>query len=225
MLRPVDLYVDTRDRFLALVADVPAALRIPATPEWDVRLLVAHLVGLNQDLVDGNVADYAGAAWTDAQVASRADVPLPDLLVEWDTVLPRFLEVLDDPVAHGLEEYLGLSPVVDLVSHDLDLREAAGREVVVVPAAWALVGPRRQLFLDLQVQEAGLPALRVVTPEGDDWVVGAGEPSGQVCAARLDLWRSLEGRRSQAVVRSFEWTVDPGPYLPVWPASAFDWPA
>jgi uncharacterized protein (TIGR03083 family) len=218
------VYQGTRERFLALVAEVPPSLQIPATPEWDVRMLVAHLVGLNQDLVDGNVADYAGAAWTDAQVASRAEVPLQDLLAEWDVVLPAFLEVLADPVAHGLEEYLELSPVVDPVSHDLDLREAAGREVVVDPEVWALIGPRRQLFLDLQVQGAGLPALRVVTPEGDDWIVGAGEPAGQVRAHRLEMWRSLEGRRTQDAVRSFEWTVDPGPYLPVWPASAFDWP-
>ena len=225
MDRPVDLYVRTREQLLSLVAEVPATLRIPATPEWDVRMLVAHLVGLNQDLVAGNVDEYAGPDWTAAQVAARDGVPLPDLLAEWDAVLPEFLEVLGDPVAHGLDEYLGISPVVDLVSHDLDLREAAGREVQVDPDVWALIGPRRQFLLDLQVQEAGLPAVEVMTPEGDEWVVGAGAPVGKVTAPRWDLWRSLEGRRSRAQVRSFGWTVDPEPYLPVWPASAFDWPA
>ena len=225
MARPVELYVATRDRFLELVDQVDPALGLPATPDWDVRQLVAHLVGLNQDLVDGNVEDYAGAEWTAAQVESRAGVPLPDLVAEWDAVLPAFLEVLADPVGHGLEDYLGISPVVDLVSHDLDLREAAAVDVVVPPDVWDVIGPRRQFLLDLQVQDAGLPALQLVTPEGDDWVVGSGDPVGLVRTGRLDLWRSLEGRRTRVQVRSFDWSVDPEPYLPVWPASAFDWPA
>ena len=224
MTRPVDLYVTTRGRFLDLVGQVDPGLRVRATPAWDVRDLVAHLVGLNQDLVAGNVEEYAGEQWTAAQVGSRAGVPLPDLVAEWDAVLPDFLEVLADPVGHGMEDYLGLSPVVDLVSHHLDLCETVGHEVVVDPEVWSVLGPRRQFLLDLQVQVAGLPALRVRTPDGDDWVVGSGDPAGEVTAGRLGLWRSLEGRRTRDQVRAFDWSVDPEPYLPVWPASVFRWP-
>ena len=60
MPRPVELYAGTRARFLELVVQVDPVLHLPATPDWDVRDLVAHLVGLNQDLVAGNVGEYAG---------------------------------------------------------------------------------------------------------------------------------------------------------------------
>ena len=224
MVRPVDVYLAARSDLVPLIADLDPSMAVPATPAWSVHDVLAHLVGLCHDLVDGNVADYAGPEWTAAQVATWRDRPVATLLDDWTSVLPSFLAAVDDPTAHGLEEYLGIAPVVDLVSHTFDVRDAAGCPAPADLPAWELIGPRREFLLSVQVATARLPALSVHTPEGDEWVVGDGAPVGAVTAPRSDLWRSLEGRRTRAAVRAFDWTVDPEPYLPVWPGRTFRWP-
>jgi hypothetical protein len=44
-----------------------------------------------------------------------------------------------------------------------------------------------------------------------------------VVAPRYELWRSLEGRRTRDQVRTFEWSVDPEPYLDCWLGPVFRW--
>ena len=77
-------------------------------------------------------------------------------------------------------------------------------------------------------EELGLPPIRIATPEGDDWVVGAPdggvEPVGEVRLSRQELWRSTTGRRPRAAVRAYAWTVDPEPYLPAWAGGTFKYP-
>lgn len=50
---PADLYDDTRRRVIATVATLDPALAVPACPGWDVRAVVAHLVGLAVDVTTG----------------------------------------------------------------------------------------------------------------------------------------------------------------------------
>jgi hypothetical protein len=49
-------------------------------------------------------------------------------------------------------------------------------------------------------------------------VAGEGEPAGTLSGDRLDLFRSLVGRRSPAQIAALSWTCDPQPWLP-----AFIW--
>ena len=43
---------------------------IPATPEWTVHDLVAHLGGITADIVSGNLDGVGTDTWTAAQVAT-----------------------------------------------------------------------------------------------------------------------------------------------------------
>jgi hypothetical protein len=39
--------------------------------------------------------------------------------------------------------------------------------------------------------------------------------AGSVATTRFELFRAATGRRSEAQIRGFEWSVDPEPYLPI----------
>lgn len=49
-----------------------AELAVPACPDWTIRQTLAHLTGVAQDVVAGNMADKAGGSWTRAQLVSWA---------------------------------------------------------------------------------------------------------------------------------------------------------
>jgi hypothetical protein len=74
----------------------PAALDtiVPATPEWRARDVLAHLVGVTDDVVNGRLDGLASDAWTQAQVDARADRPVGELFVEWDQTAPQFESML-----------------------------------------------------------------------------------------------------------------------------------
>src|SRR5690242_15623852 len=80
------VYRDVRVRITALVCELPPESLdqvAPATPEWRVRDVVAHLAGGAADIVSGNLVDVASDAWTGAQVDARRNVPIGDVLDEW----------------------------------------------------------------------------------------------------------------------------------------------
>lgn len=118
-------YEDLRQRFVAMLRDLPdAALHtvVPATPDWTVHDVVAHLVGLAADLNGQRFPaddDTAGAAWGAAQVARGRGRPTADLLTEWDDEGPRFDAGLR---LFGRETECHF--VGDLVTHVLDVSEA-----------------------------------------------------------------------------------------------------
>ena len=53
-------------------ADVDPDLVVPATPQWTVHDVVAHLSGISEDATSGNMAGAPGDAWTAAQVERGA---------------------------------------------------------------------------------------------------------------------------------------------------------
>src|SRR5262245_40632639 len=66
-----DAYRDLRERVTVLMADVDdAALAAPspATPEWTVHDVFAHLVGVTDDVVAGRLDGVATDEWTQKQV-------------------------------------------------------------------------------------------------------------------------------------------------------------
>lgn len=213
------------ERFVALIGEVDDAARITATPAWTAKELLAHLTGVCADLVAGNVEEWSAAQWTAVQVAARAGRPRDELLQEWAALLPQACAIVDDPVALGFEPVFGRVPLIDLLVHTDDLRECVGVDGAIQPDDWAIVAPHRRMLLDLLVREHEVPALRVLTLEGDDWAVGGDVADHEVHLPRQELWRSLTGRRSRAAVCAYGWNTDPTPYLPAWVSSSFGWPA
>jgi hypothetical protein len=72
---------------------------VPATPEWTVHDVLAHLAGVTQDAATGNMAGAPGDAWTAAQVARGASVSDGDLLALWAEHAPVLEGLLSSP--HG----------------------------------------------------------------------------------------------------------------------------
>ena len=59
---------------------------MPACPDWTVRDLLSHMVGLGADVVAGDEPDDHNAAWTREQVQTRRDRDVAALVAEWQAV-------------------------------------------------------------------------------------------------------------------------------------------
>ena len=188
---PGVLYRTCRERITALVLapGVDESLVVPATPEWTVHDVIAHLSGIAEDATSGNMAGAPGDVWTAAQVARGKDRSLGDLLDQWTTLAPFMEAVFSSP-----EGAPRLNGVFDVHTHEADLRNALGLPVDV-PAdflGW-VAGIFRAGFADA-VAAAGLPPVTVE-------------------AADLEWFRGRLGRRTEDEVRGYGWSADPDPYL------------
>lgn len=220
---PADAYQAAMSRTVALFTDVDPATTVPATPEWQADQVLAHLVGLAADLVAGNVENYADEAWTAAQVEARRGRGVEELVAEWTDLLAPLIGRLGDPGADGWDEFFVQLPVVDLLAHEHDLREAIGRTGFSDPSVWPTVERRRRQVLTMRHTGSGLAPLEVRTPDHLIWIIGDGSPGATVVADHYELWRSLEGRRTRSAARAFDWSVDPEPYLDHWLGPVFRW--
>jgi hypothetical protein len=219
-----DRYLAAKARVVELTAGLHDEYRVTATPAWSLLDLLAHPVGVAEDVAAGRIDGYATPDWTGEQVRRRAGRSRSSVLSDWDDATARLVPVLRDPVRCGLDASFEVRPLLDLLAHEQDIREADGPGGSVDPGDWEVVSPRRRDVLHHDITIGELPALQVVTPEGDSWRVGSGAPMATVGAARYDLWRSLEGRRSRDVVRGFDWSTTPDPYLEAWLGPVFAWP-
>ena len=89
-----ELRLRTSDLVRATDPDAMDAIA-PATPEWRVRDLLAHLVGVTADAANGRLEGVATDPWTAAQVDARRDASIADLLAEWDDYGAQFEGALE----------------------------------------------------------------------------------------------------------------------------------
>jgi hypothetical protein len=107
--------------------------------------------------------------------------------------------------------------LMDAYTHELDIRLALG-------AAWPTDHPAFDGALDLlvsgfagAVRERGLASVQIEL-DGQQWLAGDGTPAATVSGHRLDVYRSLAGRRTQQQIAGLDWSADPRQWLP-----AFEW--
>ncbi|MDQ4144785.1 MAG: maleylpyruvate isomerase family mycothiol-dependent enzyme [Actinomycetota bacterium] len=210
-----EAYRQARNRIgeLALgLSDEERALSVPACPAWTTKDLVAHVAGIAADMLQGNVAAAGSQEWTEAQIATRRDRSLSDIVAEWDETGPQVEGALEfiHPAAAG-------ATVGDLVTHEHDLRGAIGRPGSRDSEGVSLALDTYVRWLGRRIREAGLPTLEVGS-DGRSWRAGKEEPAGSVSGAPFDLLRSLTGRRTTGEIRELDWSVDPTPYLDVFSA-------
>jgi uncharacterized protein (TIGR03083 family) len=172
-----------------------AEVRVPACPDWRVRDLFAHMVGLGVDVVGGDEPDDHNAAWTERQVQQRRDHDLAALVAEWETV------------AEPLREWMranGTRPLGDVIIHEQDLRGALGRPGGQDTAGLDAI--RDRFAARFRDRAAALPPIALL---GDRWQwASRGVPDDAPVALRagdFDLARALVSRRSAAQLRA--WTV------------------
>jgi uncharacterized protein (TIGR03083 family) len=197
-------WVDAQRRVIDLLEglDAPQAeRRVPACPDWTVRDLFSHMVGLGVDVLAGDEPNDHNAAWTQRQVDERRGHDLPTLVAEWQGVT--------EPMRAYMKER-GTRPLGDLVIHEQDLRGALGRPGAQDTPGLAVM--RDRMLRAFASRLAGLPPIALV---GDDWrwASAVGDPAVVVRASDFDLARAVMARRSAAQLRSWTVTGDVEPYL------------
>jgi hypothetical protein len=198
-------YRELRARVSELVrASDPSALDAiaPATPEWRVRDILAHMSGVNTDIVNGNLSGVATDAWTDAQVATRRDWAVSEMLDEWDT---------NGSVVEANAAMLGSAAgqwVSAACTHEHDMRHARGAPGARDSDAVAIAFRWGTNVLGDGLDRQGTPGLRVETEAGGT-VVGRGEPRATVRVDRFELIRAMTGRRSVAQMEAYGWEGRP----------------
>ena len=107
-----------QQRVIDLVRDLPperAATTVPACPDWTVRDLLAHMVGLGVDVVAGDEPDDHNSTWTGKHVTERQDRDVAALVAEWEAVA--------EPLRAWMRSH-NVRPLGDVIIHEQDLRGA-----------------------------------------------------------------------------------------------------
>jgi uncharacterized protein (TIGR03083 family) len=228
------IYAGQQEQFASLVLEEAdrASVRVPACPEWEVRDVLAHVVGLARDAANGSLPTMDlleqwrddGVAeqrdrMTAAQVDRQANRSAEDLVNDWREVTGTLSPMLSgdipfpDPAPFGLSAIL----VTDLAMHEQDVRGALGAPRVAEGPALSLALATYCFGVDYRIRQLNLPAIELRCGEKQR-VLGNGRPSVSVTADRFELLRALGGRRSRDQILALEWNGDPSPYLPIIPA-------
>jgi uncharacterized protein (TIGR03083 family) len=204
------LYRETRQRVTDLVAwlgEPELETPVPACPSWNVRDVVSHLVGNIEDVNAGRFTVPPSDEQTTQQVARGRVRSLSDTLDIWAELAPAFEQLI--------QEFRVWPGVIDLVSHEHDIRGALGRpgdrrsNVVLVSATAAL-------------RNFNPPMPILIASDDDVWQPGTNNPARygpddpEPIELRIDafeLLRSRMGRRSRAQLAALRWSRDPAPVL------------
>lgn len=197
---------------LAMVATIQALTvaqfeqPVPATPEWRVRDVLAHVVGLAADLNAQHFPaadDAGGAAWSRQQVESRRDMPIEQLLAEWAREAPAFEGGLR---LFGYGE--GSHFVADLHAHHQDVRGALGLGRDDDPLTVAVALDHYAGYLGQLLTGAAWGTVEIEAGGEVRVAGGAGPRHARVRASAFDVLRALSARRSPAQIRALGWTGD-----------------
>ena len=169
-------YRGCRERVTEMVtglADDDLARRVPACPDWTVRDLTAHIIGVAADLSVGNLEQMGAHEWTSAQIAKRKDHSVTDLIEEW-TKLAEEVEPTADLIPPGAAQML----VGDAVTHEHDMRGALNRPGARdTDAVWIGLDRYIRVF-GKRIKDAELSS--VVVRSGDrEWQAGIREPEAK----------------------------------------------
>lgn len=202
----IEQWQQAQDRVIGLVVDLDAdqvARPVPACPDWAVRDLLAHMVGLGVDVLAGDEPDDHNSAWTAAQVGARADHDVASLVAEWQGVTA--------PLSDWMARH-GTRPLADVIIHEQDLRGALDEPGAQDNPGLDTVRDRMAERFGARVVAAGLPPIALVGPTWE-CRVGDGPATTVLEASAFDLFRALVSRRSAAQLRSWVLEGDVTPYL------------
>ena len=196
-----DGYRSARQRIAGVVrasgGDAVADQRVPSTPDWTVREVLAHLVGIVEDAGVGNLQGAPGDAWTAAQVERGRHKSVELLLEEWDDAAPA----LEAALAGGRGPMF-VPLLMDIHAHEQDLRGALGapghREGGFYDWAVPLLasGFRSKALMHLDIDLAVATDRRRIGEEGLPTLV----------TTDWEYFRAAFGRRSAAQITAYEWT-------------------
>jgi uncharacterized protein (TIGR03083 family) len=197
------LYRDTRERLTDVIAGLDSAAHgaeVPACPGWAVRDVLAHLTAIPEDAIAGRLTDIPTEEFTADQVARFAGVPVAEMLTRWSASAPQFEEVV--------QAFRIWPAVIDVASHEQDIRGALGLAGARQCAAITQTAPLLASLLDLPVP------VRIATERGEYDVGPAdGEPELTLSTSEFEMFRWRMGRRSLAQLAAMDWSGNPSAIL------------
>ena len=172
-------YVELRERVVRLLRSLPEdadEIVVPHCPLWTVAELASHLMGVNDDIVNGRLEGVATDEWTQAQVERHRGKSLHNIADEFVALAGRF-----DPLLPHIPAMARSQMTMDAVTHEHDLRHAVGHP-----------GAR-----DSRAVKAGVGWIR-------EWIAQRNVAGAESLLASgisdFDLLRCLTGRRSERQV-------------------------
>ncbi|HET8662905.1 MAG TPA: maleylpyruvate isomerase family mycothiol-dependent enzyme [Nocardioides sp.] len=103
------------------LSEAELATRVPATPEWTVREVLAHLAGSPADALSGRMDGAPGPEWTARHVAERSGADRDALVAD--------IRSSADGVVAAIEGSDRPALVWNAAVHHADLAEALGRPI------------------------------------------------------------------------------------------------
>jgi uncharacterized protein (TIGR03083 family) len=168
-------YDELRARVTGLMQSISteqAQTVVPHCPQWTVKDCLAHMIGVPEDVINGQMDGVTTDAWTDRQVQRHAQDSVDDLLTTWSTNAPTFASILPRIPQPVLSQFM-----FDQTNHEHDIRAAlklpGGRDSVAVAVA--------EGFLRDSLSRSSDPAIAQLA---DHELTG------------FEFLRSLSGRRS-----------------------------
>jgi uncharacterized protein (TIGR03083 family) len=210
-------------------ADKTRDTRVPACPDWTVHDLVAHVTSIASDLSTGLFPpdlnpilfwdeDMAvrREAFVDQALAKRRDLPLDEILTEWESAATRL-----EGMIRGEEPFPEHSPplaewivVTDIGVHLQDLQGALGTSTYRDALASGLSLRSYVEAMRFRAAAEHTPPFRI-RAGSREWVIGEGEPIATLTGDPFELGRAASGRRSPDQIRAYDWDGNPEPFIPL----------
>lgn len=190
-----------------------AELAVPACPAWTIRQTVAHLAGVAQDIVSLNMEGKGAGSWTEAQVDRLGGHNVDELLDLWGQMIAPVTARLDLAPQRSACQL-----VFDALTHEHDIRGALSEpdsragDLTFEVALGFLTTMGDQL-----IRQAGLPALRLITPTIGSVQLGDPHTTRDQLALNIsdfEALRTFGGRRSIRQLLALPWHGDPTNLLP-----------
>jgi uncharacterized protein (TIGR03083 family) len=120
-----EAYTELRARVSELMQSLTleqAQTTVPHCPQWTVKDCFAHMVGVPEDVISGQMDGVATDAWTDRQVLRHAQDSVADLLAVWESNAAVFAKILPNIPQPVISQFM-----FDQTTHEHDIRTAVGQ--------------------------------------------------------------------------------------------------
>lgn len=203
---PAETYAAVRGELIAALRsldDATVSTIVPACPAWTVKDVVAHLSGLNAELL-ADVDGWLGSdEATTRQVGDRASLSLDQVIDEWQSMSAEITE------RFNINNERATALVADLVVHVYDLAEVLDQPTTAAAEATPEAAHRYiALLQERAAAELGV-ALTVELSDGTAWPPSGAGLAMTVRTSPYSFLRGLTGRSSRADVEAFDWSSDP----------------
>ncbi len=216
-------YAGIRQRLTELLEaiddDDAALVTVPACPDWSITDVVAHLYGVEVDIMDGNIEGAGTSAWADDQVRRFAPLGLRQLSEAWNETSPKV-----EAMGGSFPSRAAAQLVFDACTHEHDLRGAIGcpgaRDTDSVVIGLTFIEDSIRGL----VEERQLPGIELDSPYFGA-TIGPEPAPVRISTTAFELFRAFAGRRSADQIRALPWQGDPSPYLQVFDRGPLQPPA